>query len=237
MGRYEAILELYEAQNANRNRAGGECRAIRAADFRQSTSSYIASAQQLQSANSSTSVTVQDAREAVQTAEDARMIAERRHQEEISGRGSDRGSRRSKRRGRRPKRRRSAPRRRLTPRRCAPTRNTPRANAPKPMRGSGPRTRGAKPRATAQPVVVQPQVTVVRPKEDTRKSELRMGLLEQLNGVISMRDTARGLVATVPDSAFSGGTLNAAASGQLTRLAAVVQAHPGLHIDVEGNSG
>jgi outer membrane protein OmpA-like peptidoglycan-associated protein len=63
-----------------------------------------------------------------------------------------------------------------------------------------------------------------------------MGLLEQLNGVVSVRDTARGLVTRVPDSAFSGSELSGAASGQLARLAAIVQAHPGLRIDVEGNS-
>jgi flagellar motor protein MotB len=63
-----------------------------------------------------------------------------------------------------------------------------------------------------------------------------MGLLEQLNGVVSMRDTAKGLVATLPDSAFAGSELHAAVSDRVARLAAVVEAHPGLRIDVEGNS-
>jgi flagellar motor protein MotB len=63
-----------------------------------------------------------------------------------------------------------------------------------------------------------------------------MGLLEQMNGVLSMRDTSRGLVATVPDSAFSGADLHASVSSQLSRLAAIVQAHPGLHVVVEGNT-
>jgi len=83
---------------------------------------------------------------------------------------------------------------------------------------------------------VQPQITVVRASRDTQKSELRMNLLEQLNGVVSIRDTARGLLATVPDSAFSGSELNPAVFGQVTRLAAIVQAHPGLRITVEGNT-
>jgi outer membrane protein OmpA-like peptidoglycan-associated protein len=96
--------------------------------------------------------------------------------------------------------------------------------------------RAALAEANAQPVVIQRRVTVVQPVPDTRKSELRMGLLEQLNGVASMRDTARGLVATVPDSAFSGSELHGAVSGQLARLAALVVAHPGLRVDVEGNS-
>jgi flagellar motor protein MotB len=63
-----------------------------------------------------------------------------------------------------------------------------------------------------------------------------MRLIEQLNGVISIRDTARGLVATVPDSAFSGSELHPGVSNQLAQIAAIVQAHPGLRIGVEGNS-
>jgi flagellar motor protein MotB len=63
-----------------------------------------------------------------------------------------------------------------------------------------------------------------------------MALLEQLNGAISMRDTSRGLVATVADSAFRGSELHANVSSQLAKLAAIVQMHPGLRIDVEGSS-
>jgi hypothetical protein len=61
-------------------------------------------------------------------------------------------------------------------------------------------------------------------------------MLDQLNGVTAMLDTPLGLVATVPDSDFSGPELHPAVSGQLARLAAIVMAHPGLRIDVEGNS-
>jgi len=90
--------------------------------------------------------------------------------------------------------------------------------------------------ASTRAVLVQPQITVVKPEPDTRKSQLRMGLLEQLNGVTAMRDTARVLLATLPDSAFTGTELHAAVSGQLARLAAIVRAHPGLRLAVEGNS-
>ena len=63
-----------------------------------------------------------------------------------------------------------------------------------------------------------------------------MSLLDQLNGVAATLDTARGLVVTVPDSDFSGTELHPAVSVQLGRLAAIVVAHPGLRIEVEGNS-
>jgi outer membrane protein OmpA-like peptidoglycan-associated protein len=98
------------------------------------------------------------------------------------------------------------------------------------------RERSAQGEADAQATRVQPRTTVELPRPDTQQSELRMGLLEQLKAVISVRDTPRGLVATVPDSAFDGSELHAAVSGQLARLAAIMQAHPGLRADVDGNA-
>jgi outer membrane protein OmpA-like peptidoglycan-associated protein len=83
---------------------------------------------------------------------------------------------------------------------------------------------------------VQMPATVELPRRDTRQSELRSELLEQLNRVIPVRDTPRGLVATVPDSAFDGSELDAAVAGPLARVAAIIRAHPDLRIDVEGNS-
>jgi flagellar motor protein MotB len=85
-------------------------------------------------------------------------------------------------------------------------------------------------------VIVQPEIAVVRPETETQQSRLRMGLLEQLNGLLSMRDTPRGLVATVPDSDFSGSLLRPGIFDQLARVATIVEAHPGLRIDIEGNT-
>lgn len=98
------------------------------------------------------------------------------------------------------------------------------------------RERAVQAEASAWTVLIQPRVTVVAPAQDTRKSDLRMGLLDQLNGVVSVRDTARGLVATIPDSDFSGAELRPSLSGQIARIAALVEAHPGLNIVVEGNT-
>ena len=98
------------------------------------------------------------------------------------------------------------------------------------------RERSAQGEADAQATRVQPRTTVELPRPDTQQSQLRMALREQLNGVIFLRDTPRGLVATVPDSAFDGTELHEAVSGQLARLVAILQAHPGLRADVEGNA-
>ena len=63
-----------------------------------------------------------------------------------------------------------------------------------------------------------------------------MRLLEQLNGVVTTRDTPRGLVATVSDSSFSGSELREPLSSRIGRLAAILQPYPGLQIAVEGSS-
>jgi outer membrane protein OmpA-like peptidoglycan-associated protein len=63
-----------------------------------------------------------------------------------------------------------------------------------------------------------------------------MRLLEQLNGVLVTRDTPRGLIVTIPDTDFNGPELRGAATGQIAHVAAVVAAHPGLRVEVEGNT-
>jgi outer membrane protein OmpA-like peptidoglycan-associated protein len=68
------------------------------------------------------------------------------------------------------------------------------------------------------------------------KVELRMRLLERLNGLLTTRDTPRGLVVTVSDANFSGPSLRGAAPSQLSRIAAVLKTQPGLHVEVEGHT-
>ena len=63
-----------------------------------------------------------------------------------------------------------------------------------------------------------------------------MRLLEQLNGVLTTRDTPRGLVATVTDSGFSGAQLREPLSSRIGRIAAILQPYPGLQVAVEGSS-
>src|SRR6202034_2400345 len=212
MDRYEAILELYEAQNAI-----GIAQAANAAQYAPQTfakaQQLYDTAQRLESDRSSPSVIVQDAREAVQTAEDARMIAERRHEEEkvVNAQNEAAAAQHALLRAQGEKEQARLDAEAAQIRADAEHAARERAEAD----AAAARERAAQAEASQQAVLIQPQITVVRPRPDTRKSEIRMGLLEQLNGVVSVRDTARGLVTTVPDSAFSGSELNGAASGQL----------------------
>ena len=80
--------------------------------------------------------------------------------------------------------------------------------------------------------VVKPAPPMTQP--NTRAADSRMRLLEELNGVLSTRDTPRGLVVTIADPAFNGTALREPAAGQVARLAAVLASHPRLRVDVEG---
>jgi flagellar motor protein MotB len=224
--RYEAILELYEAQNAI-----GIARAANAEQYAPQTlakaQQLYDSAQQMEAGKAPSNMIVQDAREAVQTAEDARSIAERRREEQTVTQAQTQAAE-----ARQAQAEDDAERAR---RQAEDARNEAQAERAE-ADAAAARERAALAEARPRTVFVQPEITVERPVVDTRKSELRMGLLEQLNGLLSMRDTARGLVATVPEAAFSGSELHAAVAAQLGRLAAIVAAHPGLSIVVEGDT-
>jgi outer membrane protein OmpA-like peptidoglycan-associated protein len=240
MDRYEAILELYEAQNAV-----GIARAAQAEHYAPDT---FARAQQLydtaQSLNlrkAPQSMIVQDAREAVQTAEDARTIAERKREEETlaSARTETANAKQALTQAQETTRevQSQADEARVqadSARARADAEHDALARAEADAQTA--RRQAADAQANEQVALAQPKITVIEPRPDTRKSDLRMALLDQLNGVTAMLDTARGLVATVPDSDFTGPELHAAVSGRLARIAAIVMAHPGLRMEVEGNS-
>ncbi len=71
---------------------------------------------------------------------------------------------------------------------------------------------------------------------EQEKTELRATLLRQLNQVLETKDTDRGLVATMADVLFDTGkyTLRPAARERLARLAGIVAAHPGLKLEADG---
>ncbi len=191
---------------------------------------------------------VQDAREAVQTAEDARTIAERKHEEEAlaSARTEAANAKQALTQAQEATRQVQ-----LQADEARTQADDARARADAEhaalMRAEAEartvRNQAAQAEVSEQPTPeassiaeAPPKLTGAAPRPDTRKSDLRMALLDQLNGVTAMLDTARGLVATVPDSDFTGPEPHAAVSGRLARIATIVMAHPGLSIDVEGNS-
>lgn len=67
---------------------------------------------------------------------------------------------------------------------------------------------------------------------------LREQLLQQLNSVLQTTDSPRGLVVNMADVLFDFGKFNLKPEAQikLAKLAGIIQAHPGLHLAIEGHT-
>jgi len=67
---------------------------------------------------------------------------------------------------------------------------------------------------------------------------LRAQLLQQLNSVLRTTDSPRGLVVNMADVLFDFGKYNLKTDAQikLAKLAGIIQAHPGLHLAIEGHT-
>ena len=70
------------------------------------------------------------------------------------------------------------------------------------------------------------------------KNAIRERLREQLNVILETRETARGLIMNVPDVLFrtASATLTAEAREKLARVGGILAAQPELHIAVEGHT-
>ena len=229
MNRYEALLELYEAQNAT-----AIARAASAEQYAPQTfakaQELLSNAQRLESSKAASSLVVQLAREAAQTAEDARTIAEKRRQEEqvasLQAETAKAQLGRAQAEGEAYRLRTEVDSARADADRERSARERAEADAA-----------SARQQAAVPTVIVTPPApaATAQPQGEAQK-ELRMRLLEQLNGVLLTRDTPRGLVATVLDSSFSGTELREPVSSGIGRVAAILQQYPELRIVVEGYS-
>jgi outer membrane protein OmpA-like peptidoglycan-associated protein len=227
LDQYQAVVELYQAQNAVQiaESAGA---AQYAPDTFEKAQRQLADARALRARKSGSNLVVTAARAAAQTAEDARTIAVQRKQGDELAQARAQAAR---------------DRAALTQAEAAEQRAASEASA---ARSALEQERDARQRAemqtAAQPApeppqpepapAVQPPPAVTSPQ----KSALRMGLLNRLNAELEARDTPRGLVIVVPDADFQGTTLRPALNGALARVASVVSTQPGLRVEVEGNS-
>ncbi len=78
----------------------------------------------------------------------------------------------------------------------------------------------------------------LRQQAEKEKADLRAQLLQQLNAVLATRDTARGLIASMSDVLFKTGSfeLLSGARERLAKVSGIVIAHPGLKLEVEGHT-
>ena len=231
MDRYEALLELYEAQNAV-----GIARAGSAEQYAPQTldraQELLAEAQRLQDSKAAASLVVQLAREAAQTAEDARLIAEKRRQDEKVATAEAEAASALRAQARAEG---EAQRMRIEADSAhAEAENERTARQRAEADAADANRRAAEPAVIVAPPA--PPISSAPPHAASQKTQLRIRLLEQLNATLPARDTPRGLVATISDASFSGQDAREPASSRIGRLAAILATYAELRVDVEGYS-
>jgi flagellar motor protein MotB len=229
MDRYEAILEVYQAQNAIAIARAAHAEQYAPEAFNKAEQAF-AEAQQLQSSKAASSVIVEHAREAAEAAEDARTIAERRDQE-----GRVTQARTEAQQALRAKAQAEA----------AAVQARAEADAARAdleaERAARQQAEAAAARQQEEQVQAERSETApvaapapVPPNRQADQTTLRVQLLGRLNGVLPTTDTPRGLVVTLGDGSFAGSVLRAQTSEILARLAPLLAAQLGLRIHVEG---
>lgn len=232
MGRYDAILQVYEAQNAI-GIAQSEGAQQFAPDVFAKAQAQLNQAQQLEATKGNDDRIVQYARAATETAEDARTIAEKRQAEQamISVRQDTAQAQQSQ-----------------LEAQAVAERERQRADQAQAQAQAEHQAREAAEaeasalRATQAAVAAQPApapqviVEVAHSNPTAGEKNLRAQVLQRMNLAIVTRDTPRGLDATLNDADFSGSQLRPEAAGNVAQLAAAVLMHPGLKIAVEGDS-
>jgi outer membrane protein OmpA-like peptidoglycan-associated protein len=78
-----------------------------------------------------------------------------------------------------------------------------------------------------------------RQKAEADKAQLRAKILQQLNAILVTRDTARGLIATMPDVLFETNsfTLRPPARESLAKFTGILLAYPDLRLEVDSPHG
>ncbi len=224
MDRYEEILEVYQAQNAVQI-----ARSIGADEYATATfnkaEQLLRNARTFQERRADKSTIITAARQAAQTAEDARAITEKRKQEEDLAQAREQTARAQQLRAQaeaeaqRARSEASADRSQLEQERSARQQAESEAAA-----------------ATALPPPPPPQPQLQAATMEPRKSELRRSMLRDLTTIANTRDTPRGLVVTLQSGYFRGAEVSGSAYPLLQRVAAVIAAHPGLYVEVDGHT-
>lgn len=232
MDRYEALVAVYQAQNAIQiARAAGA--ADYAADVFQKAEQQYENARQLEAGKSAGNLVVTAARQAEESAEDARTLAvARKHNAELAKARSQAATEHQLRlqaeaAAQRAQAQNEADRMELESERAQVQSPPPPTPAP----------------AATQPVVSQPVATPVPPPQAEpdamaeRQRTSRMHLFEQLRGSgLPVLDSPRGIVVTVGDGDFRGVEIAPSIMPELKLVAAIVAARPGLVVEVDGNS-
>jgi outer membrane protein OmpA-like peptidoglycan-associated protein len=240
-------LELREARNAVRiaQLAGADRYAT---DTYQKAVRSLEQAESYQQRKINEKSIVQVAREAVQVAEDSRLIALKRIEEERLAMERRKAAEReaaaraaadaeAERRARAEEARVAAERMKADAEAAAARAAAEREAAERARQAAIAEQQALKEQADRARQAVA-DANRLRQEAEQERAELRKRLLDQLNMVLETRDTARGLIVNMSDVLFDFGkhTLRPEAREKLAKIAGIVLAHPGLRLEVEGHT-
>jgi outer membrane protein OmpA-like peptidoglycan-associated protein len=177
------------------------------------------------------------ARQSAQTAEDARLIAIKRQDEEYTAQqralADDRGRQALEERLRADREALNAAQARADADREAQTAAYAKSDAER-ERNDLARVRDELQQARIETLKAQAAAAVA----EQDKNALRQQLREQLNEFLETRESARGLIMMVPDVLFEFGSarLTSVARERLARVSGILAAQPDLHIAIEGHT-
>jgi flagellar motor protein MotB len=242
MDEYEKLLEIYQAENALGIARAAHADELAPETFSKAVAAYD-EARRLLDGRVGVSLVVQSARASAQTADDARMIAIRRAQEQKMAAAEQQAVQAQ---GAVAQAESDAQQARAEADAARAQANAAQAQAES--------ERIARQRAESQAAAVPhsedlpiapPPPAVGAPRMAYRdqtnspysqqQQQARMQMLQRLNAVAMTRDTPRGLVITIADSGFENGGLRSSAMDTLARLAPVLM-QPGMRVTVEGYS-
>ena len=230
-------LDLYEAQNAIRiaRWAGAD---KDAPDSFNKAAALLQAAEQKQQRDPGSKPVSTDARNAVQAAEDARLIALKRQDEARVA--AERAA--------------AAERQAQAERQAAQAEQQQRLETERRARAEAERAaaeaESQRHRAEAAAAAAQAdrerqaaQVEIDRAKQVAEQARLeqmrlRQQLVEQFNRVLETRETTRGLIVNMSGVWFDTGkaTLKPGAREKLSKIAGILSGHPGLKLEVEGHT-
>ncbi len=216
-------LELYEARNALRIARWAGAAEFGAPSF-QKAEQLLQRAEDGHASGANKKSVIMSAREAAQTAEDARLIAIKRQQEDFAARERDASAQRE-----------------ASARAEADAEARRRAQAEQEKSAAEQaRLRAESDKRAAEDAArrAREQAAETAASSAREQAELRARLLEQLNLILETRETARGLVISMPDVlfAFNRSDLRPEAREKLAKVSGIILAQPGLALEVEGHT-
>jgi flagellar motor protein MotB len=242
MSDYETTIEIYQALNAVQIALAAGAQQY-APDVIGKAQQELQNAQGLQSQKVDKSLVIAAAREASQTAEDARALTVQRAKDAELAQAQTTAAQEQQLRLQAEAQARQAQAQAAQAQTQAVQAQT-QASADRAQLEASQQAQAtqaaAPPPAAAPVVVVVPDAIPAPPPNDRPQRELRSSLLQQINGYFQARDTPQGLVATISDFDFRGASqgtaLDPASMAKVERIASLAAAHPGLNVEVDGCS-